>query len=118
MYKNAAGIYSSIRPSKEIDKFDFLDQKKHEAGLPPVSIDCKPAGKGVIETYTIIYNRDYAPAYAIICGRTEQNIRFIANSFKNQDTFKYLESACRIGTSVHLRFDPRAEQTKADIIFS
>ena len=77
--KQSAGIYSTEPPAKP---FKPKDAKVYQAAIdsdkgPPV-IET-PAGKGTIETYTVIHDRK-GPSYAILFARDAAGRRFIANS--------------------------------------
>jgi acetyl-CoA C-acetyltransferase len=113
MHKHAAGIYSSLPPTKSLDTIDREDQNHHLAGMEPVEIDGQATGSGTIETYTIVYNRDHSPAYAVLYGRTARGLRFIARTLPDPDLFFCLSSQCLVGKSVTLRLDRKTGLTLA-----
>ncbi len=116
MMKHAVGIYSAQPPRKDLSGHDLEDQKDYLAGGPPVEIDKHPEGTGTIETYTIIYNRDMTPAYAVIYGRSEAGKRFIARTPKDETVYAALKAACRIGEAVRLYTDPDSGLTRARLL--
>lgn len=113
MHKHAAGIYSSIPPTKPLATIDMDDQKNYLTGPPPLEIDEQPTGSGTIETYTVVHARDHSPAYAVLYGRTSKGKRFIARTLSHPDIFKQLSSQSMVGESVTFRFDPKQNMTIA-----
>ena len=111
MHKHAAGIYSSQQPKKSLAAMDIEDQTDFLAGPDPVELDRNPSGTGVIETYTIVYNRDQSPAYAVLYGRTEKGLRFIAQTPKDPKIFKALSCQSLVGETVTLALDPKQNLT-------
>jgi acetyl-CoA C-acetyltransferase len=106
MHKHAAGIYSSRRPEKSLAGTAEADHADPLAGPWPVPVDETPSGKGVIDTYTVVYNPDHTPAYGVIYGRTDQGNRFVANTVNDPDVFTALTGRDMIGTAVRLSHDP------------
>lgn len=113
MHKHAAGIYSSLPPKNSLAAMDIEDQTDFLAGPEPVKLDQNPSGAGIIETYTIVYNRDQSPAYAVVYGRTEKGHRFIAQTQKNSGLFQDLSSQNLVGKKVSLALDPGQNLTIA-----
>lgn len=115
MHKHAAGIYSSEPPGTEnLAYHDLEDEKDCKVGNPPVDIVHKASGRGVIETYTVVHSRDGSPSYAIIYGKMENGLRFIAQNHPRQkDIFNLLESQNQVGTEVILEYDNTQEQNLA-----
>jgi len=111
MYKHAAGIYSSMLPVKSLETSDLEDDQNHLAGLAPLKIDDQASGRGIIETYTIIYNQDQSPAYAVLYGRTAKGVRFIAQTLPDPEVFQLLSSQSMVGESITLKFDLKSKQT-------
>ncbi len=113
LQKHAAGIYSALPPQKALDAMGLEDEKGHLAGPPPMDIDPDPAGNGCIETYTIVYNVDQTPAYAVIYGKTEAGKRFIARSLDTPETYNRLSGSPMVGRRVSLEHDPDLSMTVA-----
>ena len=105
MHKHAAGIYGCRPPESEPMDDDITDKKNCIIGSPPEIIQEQVNEKGRIETYTIIYNRDGCPDYAVIYGKTKKGLRFIARTEDDSDTFEALRSENRIGQKVSVVFD-------------
>lgn len=114
MHKHAAGIYSSEPNETEIAYHDLEDQKEPKVGNPPVDILDKASGRGIIETYTVVHSRDGSPSYAIIYGKMENGLRFIAqNNPEQKDIFCLLESQNQVGAGVVLKYSNTHEQNLA-----
>lgn len=115
MMKHSSGIYSALPPKHDLSDHHVNDLEDCLAGPPPVEIDEAHEGKGTIETYTIVYNRNMSPAYAVIYGRTEAGKRFIARTPGNKAVYDALSSECWIGRTVRLGTDPENGLTVATL---
>jgi acetyl-CoA C-acetyltransferase len=113
MYKHAAGIYSSRRPEKSLAGTSAADHENPLAGFDPVPVDEAPTGKGIIETYTIVYRPDHTPAYGVIYGRTRQGLRFVARTADDPDLFAALSGKDMVGRTVRLTHDTITKITTA-----
>jgi len=107
MHKHAAGIYSATPTETDLKQHDLEDAEAPLTGRPPVTVAGKVTGKGYIETYTVIYRKDGTPDYTIIYGKTENGVRFIANSSTDLETITNLTSKNQVGQAVELRYDER-----------
>ena len=105
MQKHAAGIYSALPPKNALGDMDIRDREDFLAGPEPIEIDPNPTGQGIIETYTIVYNRNQSPAYAVLYGKTKKGLRFIARTKETPDVYQQLSTNNMVGKSVDLSFD-------------
>lgn len=101
--KYSAGVYST-RPKP----FTACDSGPLQARLDAVkkpSVCAAPDGEATIETYTILYGRDPAPASAIVIGRQAQDgARFIATSLKGDtETLARMVENDPLGATIHVR---------------
>lgn len=103
MHKYAAGIYSAEPGDNDLSSYDQTDLASPQAGEPPVKRVEQANGKGVIETYTVIYARDHSPQKALIYGRLDNGRRFVANSDESTDVFDHLTASNAVGTQVRLK---------------
>jgi len=103
MHKHAAGIYSSLRPTKSLAAMDRADERHHLTGPAPVPVDETSEGNGIIETYTIVYHQDHTPAYGVVYGRTQEGLRFVANTVQDADVFAALAGSDMVGKTVRLK---------------
>jgi len=116
MHKHAAGIYGSQPSNGELQNYDIIDQKESLVGDEPIKIRDQYNGRGTIETYTIIYDRNHEPSMAILYGRTSDNFRFIARTQNNQDIFNQLTKKSMVGQKVNIIFDSSQNINIADLI--
>ncbi len=81
--KHAASLWSTERKPGELPRNELPARRASaERGLKtaPATLAQAPEGKGVVEAYTVIYDREGAPARGIVLGRTADNERFLANT--------------------------------------
>ena len=107
MHKHAAGIYSSKPLNGEFKNHDLSDQKEPFSGKEPVKVKDQVNGQGIIETYTIIYDRNHEPSYAVIYGSTSDHLRFIARTPKDKEIFSQFSSKNMVGQKVNIAFNPK-----------
>jgi acetyl-CoA C-acetyltransferase len=114
MHKHAAGIYGYRPPQGSMENHDIEDRTNPFAGDSPVMITEKASGTGIIETEWSFHGRDMQPAYALIYGRTHDNLRFIARTRNDPEIFSRLAGNSMVGTKVRLKFDPGCSMNIAD----
>jgi acetyl-CoA C-acetyltransferase len=106
MHKHAAGIYSCEPGDTDFAAYDLEDLRAPALGDPPVAAVDAAAGRGTMETYTVVFTRDGLPDHAILYGRTEDGRRFVARSRPgDDDMIAALTSGCRVGWTVRLAHD-------------
>jgi acetyl-CoA C-acetyltransferase len=95
--KHAIGLYSSSAPRRPWSRIDTqelqrdIDREPH----PPTALD--PEGAGTLETYTVLHDREGAPALGIVVGRLEDGRRFIANTPADRTLLEDMERRETIG---------------------
>ena len=102
MHKHAAGIYTNTLPQRDLTTMDIEDQAQPLAGPEPEIVDPDPTGDGTIETYTLVYTPDHRLDYALIYGRTQRGLRFIANTPRDEAIFQHLCNSDCVGRRVRL----------------
>jgi acetyl-CoA C-acetyltransferase len=78
--KHAVGLYGSappLRPWRPADD-GAVQAAATAAPGPRVVVDAE--GRGTIETYTVLHDRDGAPVRGIVVGRLDDGARFLANT--------------------------------------
>ena len=96
--KHSTGVYSTEPPRQEwrraSPKIDqaAIDAEPH----PPLATE--PAGDAVVETYTVLFNREGAPERGIVIGRLAGGERFIANTPADARTLESMTKHEMIGT--------------------
>ena len=73
------------------------------------------SGGGTIETWTVVYARDQSPVRGIVYGRTDEGLRFVANSDQADATFAALTSDNVVGRRVRLDHDPASGRNRASL---
>jgi len=116
MHKYAAGIYSARPGATDLTEGDVEDLANPGAGDAPVPRVERPSGHGTVETYTVIWSRDQTPERGLIYGRTDDGLRFVANSNTDQETFDRLTSTNQVGMRVSLSADVSAGTNVASFI--
>ncbi|MCG8615710.1 MAG: hypothetical protein MI802_05790, partial [Desulfobacterales bacterium] len=116
MHKHAAGIYSAVPPENDLSTMDREDRNNYLSGPEPIKLDSNPSGNGIIDTYTIVYNRDRQPDYAVIYGRTTDGLRFIARSRDERNVYNTLSVKNMVGKSVRLSTDTKSGLTIAEFM--
>ena len=102
MHKYAIGVYGATPTDGDLTTHDRADLDDPEAGDPPVPRVEHAAGAGTIETYTVVYARDHSPQKAIVYGRTDDGMRFVANGPTDPATIERLTTTNQIGSRVIL----------------
>lgn len=105
MHKYAVGLYADRPGVGRPGEGDRADDAAPEAGESPVPRTETPAGAGTIESYTVVYDRERAPVRGIVYGRTDEGLRFVANTAPEADACEALTAACRVGRPVRLAHD-------------
>ncbi len=115
MHKHAAGIYGSTPSNGDLKNYDIIDQKESLVGDEPIKIRDQYNGRGIIETYTIIYTRDHEPSMAVIYGKTHDDFRFIARTQNSPDIISQLTTHNMVGQKVNITFDSSQNINIADL---
>lgn len=105
MHKHAAGIYGGEPLDTDLSQHDLEDERDYRVGNPPLDAVAETSGDGVIETYTVIHSRDGAPSYAILYGKTEKGLRFVAQNHPEENMIGWLLSENRVGDTVRVIHD-------------
>ena len=85
--KHHAIVLATTPRSGEYPLSDRLPKEIQEA-MPP-NVEERPEGPGVVETYTVEYNRTGQPERGYIIGRLANGARFVANT-PDGDTDTYI----------------------------
>lgn len=103
MHKYAVGLYGVTPNGVDVSAHDLEDEAHPEAGAAPVAIADQASGAGTIETYTVIYDREQQPARALLYGRTDAGLRFVANTDGSAASFAAFGGENQVGRRVRLR---------------
>jgi acetyl-CoA C-acetyltransferase len=116
MHKYAVGIYADTPGEHDLGQDDRDDAAEPLAGDGPVARTEQARGNGVIESWTVVYARDRSPARGIVYGRTDEGLRFVANSEEDAATFAALTSSANVvGRRVRLAHDAASGLNRASL---
>jgi len=105
--KHAAGVYSARPPAHPYRPYDPReDMARVEAQEGPPLLE-EADGPGVVETYTIVYNREGQPEQGIVVGRMEGDSggRFLAHTEPHQEVFDLMAGSEFVGRRGTVRHD-------------
>jgi acetyl-CoA C-acetyltransferase len=88
--KHAVGIYGARPREGEFGIVDRQRIRRTIESLPYPPFTAKARGTAFLETFTVVYDHDQQPDYAIIIGRQDDGQRFIANTRREPSVFEYL----------------------------
>lgn len=101
--EHAVGIYSTT-PASNLESgrnwsIPEGDLQAEVDACPAPEVDRAPSGKGAIEAYTVVHDRDGFARRGIVIGRSleKDNVRFIANTPVDPDLFEAMERDCLVG---------------------
>ncbi|MEX2247812.1 MAG: acetyl-CoA acetyltransferase [Dehalococcoidia bacterium] len=96
--KHSAGVYSTGPPRREWRRTEpAVDQPTIDA-QPHPPFAAAPSGDATVETYTVIFDREGAPASGIIIGRAPDGARFIANTPEDRSLLESMTRREMVGT--------------------
>ncbi len=110
--KHSVGVYGG-RPKD--GPFTREDPKTRQTVLdaePSPAVVEKPEGRGRIETYTVLHDREGAPIRGLVIGLLDDGRRFLANTPADRDVLEGLETREGVGLPGRVtpgetnRFDP------------
>jgi acetyl-CoA C-acetyltransferase len=80
MSKHSLGLYGGQPPANGWKRVDTPALQAEIDANPGVVVADQPQGKGRIETYTVMHDRNDRPVQGIVLGRLEDGRRFVANT--------------------------------------
>ncbi|MGQ9573169.1 MAG: acetyl-CoA acetyltransferase [Dehalococcoidia bacterium] len=113
--KHAQGIYSGMPPEREWRQADSAeDQAELDAMLHPPLVEA-PEGEGVVETYTVVFDRAGEPEFGIVVGRLEDGGRFIANTQPDRELLRWMTQEEMVGRRTKVSHNTEAGRNIATI---
>ena len=74
--------------------------------VPETTASTQPvSGPGRLDTYTVLYDRDGAPARGIVVGSTSEGRRFVANTPDDRELLESFAAAEQVGRAGRLRHE-------------
>jgi len=104
--KHAVGIYGAAAPERPWSREDVAERQRAIDALPRPSFVDACEGRGVIETYTVLHERDGSMTQALVAVRCEDGRRTLA-LIEDADVLATLEREEMVGAPGVLR--PRAD---------
>ena len=101
--KHSVGVYSTEPPAGPWRGESPEAIQREIDAMPRPATAPEPDGTGTVETYTVMHDRDGAPALGIVVGRLEDGRRFIANTPADRDLLESLEREEPIGRRGRVR---------------
>ena len=99
--KHSVGVYSTAPKEGPFAREDPHAYQAVIDGEPHPELVREPNGRGTVETYTVLHDRDGAPLRGLIIGRLEDGRRFLANTPADREVLESLmarEGVGRAGT--------------------
>ena len=78
--KHAIGVYATSPPSRPWMAVDGAAVQRTVDAEPGPALVESPNGTAVIETYTVLYDREGGPVRGVVIGRLDDGRRFLANT--------------------------------------
>ncbi|MFW9826305.1 MAG: hypothetical protein ACFFEY_01650 [Candidatus Thorarchaeota archaeon] len=106
------GIYGKQPPAKLWDEFHYEEIQKiiNTKSLPkPVE---KASGNLKVEAYTIIFDRNGLPEYAVVIGKLNNHQRAFAFIMTDSETFSRLEKQELVGKTFLVKYDSELKCNK------
>lgn len=96
--KHAASVWATERKPGGLP-IGTLPAERPSKGVTtaPVEIDEDATGPGTVEAYTVVYDREGAPARGIVLGRTAAGDRFLANTPADRSLLEAFVAAEQVG---------------------
>jgi len=95
--KHSVGVYASEPGPGPWRRPELAPSQAELDRLPHPALASEPSGRGVIETYTVVHDRDGSPARGIVIGRLDDGRRFLADTPEDREVLEDLEAHEGVG---------------------
>jgi acetyl-CoA C-acetyltransferase len=102
MTKYAVGVYAAGQPARPWRRAEYYDDAAHGTEPAP-ALSVEANGRGVIETCTVVHDREGKPARGIVVGRLDDGSRFIAVTPEDPTAVEALMGDHVVGQRGHVR---------------
>ena len=102
--KHSVGIYTATAPRQSFRREDPALAQAEVDAMPHPEIVAEADGPAVIETYTVLHDREGTPVRGIVIGRLDDGRRFLANTPADLSLFTELEQHEAIGRRGRVSF--------------
>ena len=101
--KHSLGIYGGREPENpwNRDQLDPIQEKIDRMESPDVCLE--PEGPAVVETYTVVHDRENEPEYSVVIARLESGERCFAQTDRDRDLLIAMETEEFIGKKGFIR---------------
>jgi acetyl-CoA C-acetyltransferase len=113
--KHAQGIYSGMPPQRPWKRAVSSQDQAEIDAMPQPSLVEQAEGVGMVETYTVLFDRDGEPIRGIVIGRLEEGRRFIANTEADPEVLRWMTRDEMVGRRARVRYDAQSELNIATI---
>ncbi len=83
--------------------------------MPHPTLAGQAEGVGMVETYTVLFDREGEPIQGIVIGRLEEGRRFIANTGPDAELLRWMTKEEMVGRRAKVRYDAEGELNIATI---
>ncbi|GBD26753.1 hypothetical protein HRbin30_02095 [bacterium HR30] len=101
--KHSIGLYSTEPPPRPFSRRDPSQYQQEIDCMARPELALRPCGRGKVETYTIVHDRDGAPVRGIVIGRLADGHRFLANLQGDTEALAQWEQQELIGVEGEVR---------------
>lgn len=100
--KHSVGLYSTEPPPRPFERRAPAEYQQEIDCMARPELALHPCGRGAVETYTIVHERDGRPVRGIVIGRLPDGRRFLANLPPEPDALAAWEEQEMIGREGHV----------------
>jgi acetyl-CoA C-acetyltransferase len=97
--KHSVGVYSTAPKEGAFVREDPHAYQPSIDREPHPELVREPNGRGTVETYTVLHDRDGTPVRGVIIGRLADGRRFLANTPSDRDVLESLMTREGVGRS-------------------
>jgi acetyl-CoA C-acetyltransferase len=101
--KHSLGIYGGREPDKPWNREAMAPIQEKIDGMESPSVCLEPEGPAVVETYTVVHDRENQPAYSVVVGRLESGERCFAQTDADRDLLIAMETEEFVGRQGYIR---------------
>lgn len=111
--KHSLGVYSTEPPADAWRRDSLVSCQRELDRMPHPVLATEAKGRGTIETYTVLHDREGRPARGIVIGRLDDHRRFLASTTNETSVLEALMSCEAVGLSGTVR--PSGETNRFDL---
>jgi acetyl-CoA C-acetyltransferase len=101
--KHSLGIYGGREPEKPWDRRTTAPIQERIDGMESPALCLDPEGPGVVETYTVVHDRENRPESSVVIARLENGQRCFARTEEDPDLLVAMETEEFVGKRGFIR---------------